>query len=141
LAYLYGEGVKVNYVAAARWFKAASDLGHPDAKVYLGLFFLNGTGVEESVDKAIYWLKSAAQDGSKTAMRELGTLYFEGEKVRLDLEEAKRWMAQAASKGDPTAIQWIKDNCPEKPKWLISLVQNKCQKIDKLGKDLDDNLN
>ena len=129
MAYLYGDGVKVNCVAAARWFKTASDLGHTDAKVYLGLFFLNGTGVEESVEKAMFWLKSAAEDGSKTAMRELGTLYFEGDKVRLDLEEAKRWMAQAASHGDPAAIQWIKDNCPEKPQWLNTLLleSNKSQ--------------
>ena len=99
---------------------------------------MNGTGVVESVEEAIYWLKSAAEDGSKTAMRELGTLYFEGEKVRLDLEEAKRWMAQAASHGDPAAIQWIKDNCPKKPQWLMNLVEN-ITKIDTSANDLDDN--
>jgi hypothetical protein len=31
-------------------------------------------------------------------------------------------MAQAASLGDPAGIQWIKDNCPERPKWLNTLL-------------------
>jgi hypothetical protein len=55
-------------------------------------------------------------------MRELGNLYFEGSKVTLDLDEAKRWMAQAAASGDDQAVKWIKDNCPEKPEWLNTLL-------------------
>ena len=124
MAYLYGEGVDVNLPAAARWFKVASDLGHTDAKVYLGFFFLNGTGVLESTEKALFWFISAAEGGSKLAMRELGTLYFEGTKVTLDFNEAKRWMSKAAANGDETSIQWIKENCPQKPKWLTNLMSD-----------------
>jgi uncharacterized protein len=124
LAYLLGDGVELDYLVAMKWFKVSADKGSSKAKTYIGLMFLNGSGVQADTDIAMRWLQEAAEEGNAMAMRELGELYFEGVRVTLNMELAKRWMGRAAANADPVAIEWIKENCPEKPEWLNNLLQS-----------------
>jgi uncharacterized protein len=124
IAYLFADGVEEDYPAALKWLKLSADQGSTRAKAYLGLMFLNGSGVQADIDIAIQWLSEAAHEGNALAMRELGDLYFKGERVTLNMEWAKRWMGKAAANGDSYAINWIQNNCPEKPTWLNSLLSD-----------------
>ena len=131
IAYLFGDGMEEDYPAALKWFKVSADRGSARAKAYIGLMFLNGSGVQSDIDKAKHWLNESAEQGCALAMRELGDLYFKGERVALDLELAKRWMSKAAANGDPVAVEWIKNNCPEKPEWLNNLLQSTSTNLEK----------
>jgi TPR repeat protein len=50
-------------------------------------------------------------------------MYVEGKGVDLDREVGMRYLATAASMGDKSAQQWLNENCPKKPQWLIDMTE------------------
>lgn len=54
--YYGGDGVKQDYVEAAKWFRKAAEQGDRQARNYLGLMYLNGEGVKQSENEAHKWL-------------------------------------------------------------------------------------
>jgi TPR repeat protein len=123
-AYLVGEGIEKNHGAAVRWLKKASKLGNNEAPVFLGLMLLSGDGVEENSREAAHWFRAAANNDSAQGLRELGLLYAAGNGVEQDIAEAQRLMAKAASLDDDEAKEWLEENCPQKPDWLLKLSLN-----------------
>jgi TPR repeat protein len=120
-AFLLGEGIEKNKGAAVKWLRQAARLGSSDAHVYLGLMLVYGDGVEENPAEAAKWFRKAADDNDPRALRELGLLYAKGNGVEKDLAEAQRLMATAASLNDNEAKEWLDENCPQKPDWLVKL--------------------
>lgn len=53
--YYSGDGVKQDYVEAAKWFRKAAAQGDRLARNYLGLMYLNGEGVKQSESEAHKW--------------------------------------------------------------------------------------
>ena len=43
--------------------------------------------------------------------------------MKQDLDKARQLMAHAAGLGDEHALEWIEANLPQKPRWLLELIQ------------------
>ncbi len=121
--YLWRDEDNQDFAAAARWFMKAAEQGVAEAQLHLGVMLLNGYGVEENPRRAFKWVKEAADQGLAGANRELGMMYVEGKGVDLDREVGMRYLATAASMGDKSAQQWLHENCPKKPQWLIDMTE------------------
>jgi TPR repeat protein len=128
---LYGgaDGVRVDLVAARRWFMAAANKGHVDAATNVGLMVLHGVGEEQqgqhaaagaevqalNAGAAAGWLLKAADSGSADAQWMLGRLYYDGlvgavpvgaagAPRRPDLRSAAQWFSRAAAQGSPRGL-------------------------------------
>jgi TPR repeat protein len=65
-----GRGVPQNFVAAARWYRRASDQGNPRAQYLLGLMYDKGHGVVRNYVEAYKWLDLAvagAEEADRSA--------------------------------------------------------------------------
>jgi TPR repeat protein len=83
----------------------------------------NGDGVKSNPKQAKIWFEKAAEHDYSASLRELALIYFEGTSVEEDQEKARQLMARAASLGDEQALEWIDMNLPQKPDWLLNLMQ------------------
>jgi len=99
--YLFGQGVKQDYVQAFKWFRLAADQGHSGAEGYLGALYMNGDGVQADKVAALRWYRLAAEHGDAYGQDILGELY---EKAYLglpqDYVQAVKWYRLAAEQGD-----------------------------------------
>ena len=97
--YLEGEGVPLNYVEAAKWFRKAAEQGHAEAQLNLGWMYDGGHGVPLNYVEAAKWIRKAAEQGIARAQHNLGVMYHVGEGVPQDYEEAYAWLFLAKAKG------------------------------------------
>jgi len=87
----------------------------------LGATLMSGDGVEVNCPLGASWFQKAAELGNPEAMYELATFHVEGDGVEADPEKVKLWMFKAAGLGHDQAIEWVNENYPDQPKWLINL--------------------
>jgi TPR repeat protein len=73
--YANGQGVKKNFVEAAKWYRRAADLGHARAQFNLGNLYVNGQGVKKDLIEAAKWYRKAAEQGDPLAQLNLSALY------------------------------------------------------------------
>ncbi len=92
-------GVRQDYVEAAKWFRLAASRGHAKAQNFLGLMYDEGKGLEEDDEEAVKWYRLAAEQGYAPAQSNLGMMYDNGEGVEEDDEEAVKWYRLAAEQG------------------------------------------
>ena len=62
--YFLGNGVPIDYVQAAVWWRKAADQGYPDAQNNLGVLYNAGKGVPQSFAEAYFWQNLAAARAS-----------------------------------------------------------------------------
>ncbi len=94
--YEKGPGTEIDYSKAARWYKAAAELGgHPDAQYALGRLYFNGRGVLHDYAKAVKWYRRAADQGHPDAQYIVGSMYQGGWGVRQDIIKAYMWFSLA----------------------------------------------
>mmetsp|Transcript_36843 Transcript_36843/g.49824 ORF Transcript_36843/g.49824 Transcript_36843/m.49824 type:complete len:89 (+) Transcript_36843:56-322(+) len=76
LGYCYdtGEGVKVDKVAAFKWYEHAAEQGETQSECKVSLMYLNGVGVAKSASAASMWAKRAAAQGDGQAKRILESM-------------------------------------------------------------------
>ena len=91
-----GQGVKQDYVAAARWFQSAAGNGNDMAQFYLGSMYERGTGVEQSSSEAIRWLSKSAAQRNTRAMGLLVAALLSRHRGDQDLVDAYAWSHLAA---------------------------------------------
>ena len=90
LLYNGDEGLKVDKVAAVKWWSKAAAQEHARAQCDLGKWFSAGEcfsageGVEQNHELAASWLGKAADQGDVSALGHLGCLYAEGKGVAQD---------------------------------------------------------
>ena len=72
--YEYGEGVKRDFVEAARWYRLAAEQGHDYAQFYLGACYEYGKGVIKDYVEAVKWYRMAAEQGNEDAIERLKEL-------------------------------------------------------------------
>jgi TPR repeat protein len=94
------EGLKQDYVAAAKWWSKAAAQEDADAEYSLGRCCSRGEGVEKNVALAAAWVGKAADQGQVNAQGYLGCLYQEGKGVEQDDALAVAWYEKAAVGGD-----------------------------------------
>ncbi|WFU55716.1 CHAT domain-containing protein [Bradyrhizobium pachyrhizi] len=105
LAVLYyeGSGVVSDHVVAAKWFKAAAELGDADAAAALAMLYQQGDGVPQDFRRAFELFQQAATSGVVSAQVGLANAYAGGIGAPVDLKEAVRWYSAAADAGDAIA--------------------------------------
>lgn len=68
-AYFEGEGVSVDKVESAKWYRLAADQGYEDAQSSLGVSYLKGEGVDIVNMEGLKWIKLAAENGYQKQSR------------------------------------------------------------------------
>ena len=102
-AYRVGQGVAVDYAAAATWLKKAATRGHSTAQFNIGLAYEGGTGgVEQNYELAAAWYQRAANQSDASAMVNLGTLYGAGDGVEQNHAHANALYREAIDVGSNT---------------------------------------
>ena len=97
LIYHLGQGVPLNHVEAARWYRA--EQGHAGAQNNLGHMYKSGDGVPQNTVEAVKWYRKAAEQGAAQAQFNLGLMYKTGEGVPVNTIEAVQWYHRAAKQG------------------------------------------
>lgn len=90
-----GEGVKMDYAEAAKWWSKAAEQGHAEAQYWLGFMYECGSGVPKDESEAVKWYRKAAEQGYAAAQNNLGFMYYWGFGVKKDDAEAMKWWSKA----------------------------------------------
>jgi TPR repeat protein len=94
--YEHGEGVKQDWVEAAKWYRMAAEQGHDYAQQFLSeLLVRGGHGLKQNYEEAAKWCRMAANHGKPAAQCLLGDLYLDGLGVPQDYAEAYFWYCLA----------------------------------------------
>jgi hypothetical protein len=104
LLHVKGEGVKVDYAEAARWYRLAADQGHTGAQIALGELYEAGQGVPQDSAQAVKWYRAAAEKGDPAGQYSLAVMYLTGNGTAKDDAEALKWYRQSAAQGYALAI-------------------------------------
>jgi TPR repeat protein len=99
LAYLRGQGVKSDAIAALRWSTAAAKAGDPVAQYLLGALYQQGDKFKPEPALAFTWFASAAAKGNLKAMHNLAIAYAQGLGTDKDEVKAAQWFTRAAERG------------------------------------------
>ena len=103
--YLRGQGVPLNALLAAKWFRLAAQQGDSQAQLDLGRLYFRGRGVRLDYTEAAHWFRLAADQGDADAQQCLGALYALGEGVPRNIVLAHVWYSRAAAKpGNSRAV-------------------------------------
>lgn len=68
LFYIAGEGVQIDALEAARWWRKAADQGHAEAQANLGALYLGGIGIRKDEIEAYRWMLLASAQGNPKAI-------------------------------------------------------------------------
>jgi len=91
--FVRGQGVPVDYVQAAHWYRKAADMGLARAEYSLGALYANGQGVPQDYEQAAYWYRGATEHDDPNSQYQLGILLHDGKGVEKDNAEAYFWMS------------------------------------------------
>ena len=86
---------RAEYKVAFQEFKAASELGHPEAQFYLSVCFVRGWGVTRDISEGERWIRKSAEQGNANGQVGLAMLYY-NEK---NYDEAMNLYRKAAEQG------------------------------------------
>ena len=73
--YLNGNGVPKSEAKAAKWFKKAAELGHPESQYNYGLSLIDGWDSKYNKEEGVFWLKKSADSGvsqAKEVLKKVG---------------------------------------------------------------------
>ncbi len=91
-----GDGVALDWVQAASWFRKAAGAGMGRAQHNLGVLYERGRGVEADQREAVRWYERAAAQGFAASQYNLGAAYARGIDGAPDLAQAIAWLERAA---------------------------------------------
>ena len=91
LAYLNGNGVRMNQAWAFKWFLKAADQGHAAAQYKVACAYEEGRGVDKDYAESLKWCRKAAEQGHRWAQYQVAGAYTYGRGVDKDLNEAAKW--------------------------------------------------
>lgn len=92
-----------NYQEALPWIKAAADMGHQEARYYLGLAYLYGRATIQNFHLAFEQMQASARQNHLNAQHQLGIMYRDGLGIDKNRELAYVWLNIAASRGHEAA--------------------------------------
>ncbi|HEV2047326.1 MAG TPA: DUF1801 domain-containing protein, partial [Chthoniobacterales bacterium] len=94
------DGVAKDYKKAAELYTKASELGDPEAKVYLSGLYRRGLGVKKDYKRAFDLAQTAADQGYPGAVGALGWYYEKGIGVAQNSKKAVEFYEKASKLGD-----------------------------------------
>lgn len=83
-----GQGIRQDYSAALKWWRAAAALGNTRAQNNIGVIFRGGFGLEKNYHEAIKWFEAAALNDDSYAYWNLGLMHENGEGFAADIQKA-----------------------------------------------------
>lgn len=92
-----------NYQEALPWIKASADMGHQEARYYLGIAYLYGRATVQNFHLAFEQMQASARQNHRNAQHQLGIMYRDGLGVDKNRELAYVWLNIAASRGHEAA--------------------------------------
>ena len=101
--YAKGQGVPMDYSAAAKWYRLAADQGNADGQNALGELYEAGQGVKIDNAEAVRWYRKAADQGHSGGQYNLGVMFEYGRGVSKNSTEAAKWFRLAAAQGEALA--------------------------------------
>jgi len=99
IMYMYGQGVKKDYLQAYTWLSEAALQGDAFSQNILGVMYKNGYGIAQNEKSALKWYSEAAENDNSKAMINLGHYYSEREEYNTALE----WYEKALEFGEGEA--------------------------------------
>ncbi len=94
-----GEGVPMDPVKAAEWYRKAAIQGNSEAQLNLGVLYENGEGVRKDLHQAAEWYRKAAEQDELLAQFSLGIMYRQGRGVPRNDKQAARLLTKVAQRG------------------------------------------
>ncbi|MDP2430463.1 MAG: tetratricopeptide repeat protein [Pseudomonadota bacterium] len=94
-----------DYREAFPWFKSSADMGHREARYYLGLAYLYGRATIQNYRLAFEQMEASARQNHLDAQHRLGLMYRDDIGVAKNREQAYVWLNIAASRGHEVATQ------------------------------------
>jgi TPR repeat protein len=101
--YVKGEGVSVDLVKAAGYFRRAADLGDARGQLRLGEAYNDGAGVEKDRAEALRWINKATAQGEPRAEYLMALATASGDGVPKDMAAAYLWCRKSAEGGNADA--------------------------------------
>ncbi|WP_433044719.1 tetratricopeptide repeat protein [Dactylosporangium sp. CS-033363] len=101
-----GTGVERDDAEAARWLRAAAELGQPRALYNMGAAHATGNGAALDPALALSYYERAAQAGNARAAATLGVMHLMGGEVPRDERRAAEWLDRAEDMGHPVD-EWL----------------------------------
>ena len=103
LDYLQGKTLPQDDAKSFELNAEAARLGHRDAILAMGWYYLNGAGVVQDYEKAGKWYRKSARHGEPRAMFSLGQIAY----LERDFVESLSWFKRAAGAGHARSLYWI----------------------------------
>ena len=100
---LTGQGVKQDYIEAAKWFRKAANQGNIAGLFNLGYIYEYGLGVSQGYPVAAKLYRNAAEQGDMFSQSNLGAMYVDGRGVPQDYAQAAKWFRKSADQGNAGA--------------------------------------
>lgn len=85
-----------DYVAAAKPFFKAAEMGHVLAQLQIGSQYEFGEGLPKNYGEAVKWYAKAADQGNAVSQKNLGQMYEDGTGVTENWLEAAKWYRKSA---------------------------------------------
>ncbi len=101
--YYKGDGVKIDYANAFKYYEKSAKLGNAGGQNGLGNCYCYGRSVKKDYAEAVKWYRKSADQGNASAQLNLGFCYDNGYGVTQDLTEAVKWYRKSADLGNATA--------------------------------------
>lgn len=98
-AFANGDGVKLSYKEAAKWYRLAAEKGNAAAQTALGELCEAGQGTAQDDAEAAKWYQRAAEAGHAAGQYNLAVFYVLGKGVDPNEATAVKWFRQAADRG------------------------------------------
>lgn len=132
---------------AMKWLRRASDNGHPEAQLFLSMYYKRGTLVpcdkemaEKLLEKSVKGFKKRAKNGNPEAQYYYGCALLGGSVVDKDVEEAEKMLKTSAERGFAEAQRALGDfyaskkhgrrNVEEAKKWYLKAKKSGYKNID-----------
>ena len=131
------QGIKLDTVEAAKWFRKAAEQGFAPAQYYLGMLYYSagfwGRGIEKDYAEALKWFLKAAEQENAAAQYFLMDMHIYGNGVKKNETEALKWLKKSAENGHVPAQYelgkryvdgtGVASNHAEAAKWLEKAVK------------------
>lgn len=101
LMHEYGRGVKLDFYAAAQWYRKAAEQAYPASVYNLGLMQAYGRGLTQDFSRALMLFHEASRLNHAPAMYYVGLMAMYGHGIPVDYNAALLWFGKAAALDDP----------------------------------------
>lgn len=104
-----GDGVRLDFAAAAKLYRESADKGQAAAEHRLGVMAAKGEGMPVNDAEAVAWYRKAAEHGLAEAQYDLGVRYILGKGVAKDERIGIEWYRKAGAQGYAEAIDALRN--------------------------------